>query len=163
MGEKSSLEWNQYRRKQRHQKEKDRLPMLSARPLDPTRTSQLCEPIDFLWVWARVNFIYVLFFSFFKKRFYLFIFREGKGRRKRGRETSMCGCLSYTPYWGPGPQPRHVPWLGIELATLWFTGPHSIHWATPARAYLCSYCEMVIQGIDTEVAESQRDKLFLGY
>ena len=24
---------------------------------------------------------------------YLFIFREGKGRRKRGRETPMCGCL----------------------------------------------------------------------
>ena len=28
---------------------------------------------------------------------YLFIFREGKGRRERGRETSMCGCLSYAP------------------------------------------------------------------
>ena len=41
----------------------------------------------------------------------LFVFREGK----RGRETSMferyinCGCLSHTPSWGPGPQPRHVP------------------------------------------------------
>ena len=33
----------------------------------------------------------------------------------------MCGCLSHTPYWGPGPQPRHVPQLGIEPATLWFT------------------------------------------
>ena len=29
------------------------------------------------------------------------------------------------------PQRRHVPWLGIEPATLWFTGQHS---ATPARA-----------------------------
>ena len=27
-----------------------------------------------------------------------------------------------------------MPWLGMELATLWFTGPCSIHWATPARA-----------------------------
>ena len=35
---------------------------------------------------------------FLKKRFYLFIFRErGKGGRKRGRETSMCGCLSCAP------------------------------------------------------------------
>ena len=41
--------------------------------------------------------------------FYLFIFREGKGRRKRGREMSMCGCLSHAPYWGPGPKPRRVP------------------------------------------------------
>ena len=32
-----------------------------------------------------------------KKRFYLFVFREGKGRRKRGRETSMRGCFSHTP------------------------------------------------------------------
>ena len=60
----------------------------------------------------------------------LFILREGKG----GRETSMCGCLSQAPYWGPGLQPRHVPWLGIEWATLWFAGQRSIHWATPAGA-----------------------------
>ena len=46
----------------------------------------------------------------------------------------MCGCLLCAPYWGPGPQPRHVPWLGIEPATLWFAGQHWIHWATPARA-----------------------------
>ena len=45
----------------------------------------------------------------------------------------MCGWLSCTPYWGPGPQPRPVPWLGIELVTLWFTGRYSIHWAIPAR------------------------------
>ena len=38
----------------------------------------------------------------FFKIFYLFIFREGKGRRKRGWEISMCGCLSCAPYWGPG-------------------------------------------------------------
>ena len=46
----------------------------------------------------------------------------------------MCGCLLHTHYWGPDPQPRHVSWLGIKLATPWFTGQHSIHWATPARA-----------------------------
>ena len=40
----------------------------------------------------------------------------------------MCGCLLHTPYWGPGPQPRHVPWPGTELVTLWFKGLHSIHW-----------------------------------
>ena len=46
----------------------------------------------------------------------------------------MCSCLSCTPYQGPGRKPRHVTWLGIEPATLWFTGWHLIHWATPARA-----------------------------
>ena len=36
-----------------------------------------------------------VFFGFF--RFYLFIFREKGREKKRGRETSMCGCLSRTP------------------------------------------------------------------
>ena len=58
-----------------------------------------------------------LFFNF--QNFYLFIFRK-RGRRKRGREISVCCCLLCAPYRGPGLQPRHVPWLGIELATLWF-------------------------------------------
>ena len=71
--------------------------------------------------------------SFLKKDFIIY-FLVGKGGRKRGRETSMCGCLSHAPYRGPGPQPRHVPWLGIELTTLWLAGWHTIHWATPARA-----------------------------
>ena len=35
--------------------------------------------------------------------------KEGKGERHRGRETSVCGCLLHTSYWGPGPQPRCVP------------------------------------------------------
>ena len=34
----------------------------------------------------------------FLKRYYLFIFREGKGRRKRRRETSVCTCLSRALY-----------------------------------------------------------------
>ena len=73
-------------------------------------------------------------FIFFKDFIYLFLEGERKAVRKRGRETSMCGCLLCASYWGPSPQPRHVPWLGIDLATLWFTGLCAIHWATPARA-----------------------------
>ena len=78
-------------------------------------------------VWRNLDYIFLKI---------LFISREGKGGRKRGRETSKCGCLLHTPYWGPGPQPRHVPWLGIEPETLWFTGWRSLHRTTPARARL---------------------------
>ena len=46
----------------------------------------------------------------------------------------MCGCLSHTPHWRLGPQPRHVPSPGIKPVTLWFASQHSTHWATPARA-----------------------------
>ena len=45
----------------------------------------------------------------------------------------MCGCLSHASHQRPGLQPRHVPWLGIELATLCFAVWCSIHWATPAQ------------------------------
>ena len=62
--------------------------------------------------------------GFFKDFIYLFC-REGKGGSMRGRGTAMCGCLSCSPHWGPGLQPRHVPWLEIEPVTLWFTGQHS--------------------------------------
>ena len=62
--------------------------------------------------------------SFFK-RFFLFL-EKGEGGRKRRRETPMCGCLLSTPHWGPGLQPRHVPWLGIKPATLWFVDQRSI-------------------------------------
>ena len=41
--------------------------------------------------------VVTLLFFFFFKRFYLFIFRERKGWRKRGRETSECGCLCAPP------------------------------------------------------------------
>ena len=57
----------------------------------------------------------------FLKGFIYLFFREWKGGRKRGRETSMCSCFSCTPHWGPGLQPRRVPWLGIEPETLWVT------------------------------------------
>ena len=53
---------------------------------------------------------------------------------------SMFGCLLCTPNWGLGPQPRHVPWMWIETATLWFTSQHSIYWATPAR-WFYSVCD----------------------
>ena len=84
-------------------------------------------------------------------RFHLFIiFREGKGGRKRGNthwcmsQTSI-GCLLYAPCWGVGSQPRHVPWWGIELATLWFTGQHSVHWATLAGAHLVIFLLKILQ------------------
>ena len=62
---------------------------------------------------------------FFFLRFYLFLDR-GEGREKeRERKINVWYCLSHPPHWGPGLQPRCVPWLGIEPVTLWFTGWHS--------------------------------------
>ena len=54
-------------------------------------------------------------FSFFKKRFYLLIFRERGREGETEEENHWCvretlmSCLSHTPSWGPGLEPRHVP------------------------------------------------------
>ena len=72
---------------------------------------------------------------FFLNFIYLFLDR-GEGREKE-REGNI-------NVWLPLTRPviedlaRHVPWRGIELETLWFTGWRSIHWATPARA-ICNF------------------------
>ena len=86
-------------------------------------------------------------------RFDLFISREEKEGRKRGPKRNINVWLP-VPLLGtwPGPQPRHVPWLGIKLVTLWFEGRHSVHCATSARAPLLLiwaiyYCILIIINI----------------
>ena len=52
-----------------------------------------------------------------------------RGREEESEvEKHQCVVASLMPpYWGLGPQPRHMPWLGIEPVTLWFAGGH---WTT---------------------------------
>ena len=45
---------------------------------------------------------------------YLFLDR-GKGKEKEMERNINVWLPLMQPYWGPGPQPRHVPQLGIEL------------------------------------------------
>ena len=83
------------------------------------------------------NFIY---FLILKNICIYFIFRERGRKGEREGEKHQCVVASHMcPHWGPCLQPRHVSWLGSELATLWFAGRHSIHWATPAGQYFLSY------------------------
>ena len=46
---------------------------------------------------------------FFKDFIYLFVFRQRGREGESEGEKHQCACLSCNPYWGPGPQPRHVP------------------------------------------------------
>ena len=41
------------------------------------------------------------------------------------REKHWLVACSTPPDWGPNPQARYVPWLGIEPATFWCTGWYS--------------------------------------
>ena len=95
---------------------------------------------------SRIVLTYTVFILL--KILYIYLFWEGKRGRKTGRETWMCGCPLCTPYWGPGPQPRHMRWLGIEPVTLCFTVCSSIHWATPARANTAFWIQWSHRGLE---------------
>ena len=75
----------------------------------------------------------------FLKIIYLFIylFREGKGGRSRGGEKYQCVVASHVAPTGDlAQQPRHVPWLGIEPATLWFLAhAQSAELCQPGQAF----------------------------
>ena len=88
---------------------------------------------------CRLSFYFIDDFLYCAKPFYVFkdciyLFSERKGGREREGEKHQCVVASYAPPRGPGPQPRHVPQLGIEPVTHCFTGRHSLHRAMPARA-----------------------------
>ena len=59
-------------------------------------------------------FLSNLLIFFLKIVFTLLLDRGEDWEKEREKETSICSCFSHAPYWGPGLQPRHVPWLGIN-------------------------------------------------
>ena len=70
---------------------------------------------------------------------FIYLFLEGKGRKKRGSKTSTWGCLSHVPYWGPGLQPR-CPRLGFPLVHRpvghWTTQSTELHQPGPQRIFI---------------------------
>ena len=89
------------------------------------------------------------YFYYFKFLFiYLFLERRREGEREG--EKHQCVAASRVPrYWGHGLEPRPGSWLGIELATPWFAGQCSIHWATPARAHIFNLIVFWVRNLDT--------------
>ena len=81
------------------------------------------------WLGVQSAFSLSLFLIYFIYLYMLYRLDGGEGKREGEKQHCVVA-----PYWGPGWQPRHMPWLGIEPVTLWFTSWHSIHWATSARA-----------------------------
>ena len=65
---------------------------------------------------------------------------EREGEKHWCVKYTSTGCLSNTPSWGAG----ICPGLGIKPVTFWFTGQHSIHWATPARAGIFFFCIILL-------------------
>ena len=62
----------------------------------------------------------------------LFFLQRGQERGK-GRETSMCGCLSRTPALGTWPATQAHALTGNQTSNPLVRRPALIHWATPAR------------------------------
>ena len=97
-----------------------------------------CRNATELYTLKWLTFYYMAFISTFFTRFLKNLYLERAEGKEKERERNIKVWLPlmhpHCPNRGPGPQPRHVPWLGIKPTTLWFAGQHSIHWATPARA-----------------------------
>ena len=124
----------------------------------PDPAAQAAPPIDYLkkkWHLCNIKSFHLdcfYVFLFFLKPFYLlfkdfiYFWREGKGRRKRGKETLMWERKidrSPLPEWGPNQQPRHMCSPGIELATFHFVGWCSTNWATYVRAVFMSFNKII--------------------
>ena len=81
-------------------------------------------------------FFFLFLFLFFLKIVFTHFQREGKGERKRGRETSICGCLLRAPTRDLACNPACAQTGNPTGDPLVRAGWHSIHWATPARVRL---------------------------
>ena len=90
----------------------------------------------FIWNWYCHLVSHAWQFCLFKKDF-IYLSLEGKGRKGERERNINVWLLLMCSLLGTGLQPRHVLRLGIQQVTLWFSGPHSFHWAIPARATLC--------------------------
>ena len=79
-----------------------------------------------------VNMLKITCWGFFKSSLKdMFDFRD-RGRWGRERDSHMdmrekhwSVAFRTCPYWGQNPQPRYVPWPGIEPTTFWCTRWHS--------------------------------------
>ena len=102
------------------------LVILTVAGLFPDRPSYITFA-PFLLIYLRCSFFFIYLF-------YLFIFREREGEKQ---QCVLASCVR--PTGGPGPKPRHVPQLGIELATLWFTArAQSTELHQPGQMFLIS-------------------------
>ena len=136
----------------------------SSRPILVVGGNMIHTWIKSIWSLSVVIPFFVhLFFLIVLERFYLFSFRETRREEEREGEKQWCvrdtwiSPLLHTPNWGPGPQPRHMPWLGVKPLTFHFAGWCSIPWATPARA--CHLCFTIPQGPWSHINDIKLEQL----
>ena len=91
-----------------------------------------------IFLMVCISFLNSIYSPLLKKILFYLLLERGEGGRKGEkyrcvRKTSI-GCLLHTPNQGLGWQPRHVPQMGIKLATFWFAGRCPAHSATLVRA-----------------------------
>ena len=87
-------------------------------------------------------------YLYFLKIICLFIYLLERGdRREKGRETidlrkkyQLIASYTHPDHWlGLNLQLTHMPWPGIEPASLWFAGWCPTNWATRVRAVSCTF------------------------
>ena len=92
------------------------------------------------WIYFCVWCKLVVEFHFFACSCPIHLFLEKGKEKERKRNIDMREkhglVASHTcPNQGPKPQPRHVPWPGIEQVTFCFVRRHPTNWVTLVRAW----------------------------
>ena len=77
----------------------DQIQLLKRKATNKFRMGRLLLIFTIPDLHSWLFFLHDCLFKFFLLRFYLFVFREGEREGERGREMSICGCLSQTPCW----------------------------------------------------------------
>ena len=122
-----------------------------------TGVFQVATPVlELRWnEWVSLSTSVCGFFFYF---FYLFLERIREGEKHQCMVTSRAPLLE--TWRATQACPRHVPWLGIKPATLWFTGRCSIHWATQARA-VCGFFKRNYLGLQKFLPPTQSPLVFV--
>ena len=110
--------------------------------------------LGYFFLLLQEFFLCLLLFiiDIFKRFFNLPLERRERREKKRKRNISVAIYqlvashmlpTGHASNLGPGLQPRHVPWLGIEVGPFRFADWCSVHWDAPARA-LCVFFIVVV-------------------
>ena len=105
--------------------------------------------IYYIWIIVIV-FYYPIILSFSFLKYFIYLFLESRMEGEREGEKRQYVVASPVPHTGDlAHNPPMCPDWESNPATLWFTGQHSIHWATPARAILLfSYCFLLLSNTE---------------
>ena len=97
---------------------------------------------------TQLTFFFLLLKDFYYLFMYLYVRDKGREKEKEAErdwyeKETLIGCLSQHLDQRQNLKLRHMPWPGLEQATICFAERCTITWATPIRAQLTFYLNKI--------------------